>query len=272
MTLIEENKQWPHILFSCYSHVSRESEQFIPDHAFGIIISGSSEVHVGNKTYQLKSGEYRLFRKNQLARYIKQPPPGGEYLSISVLMDQDTLRSISEENDLRMSRPYTGDNVVTLKPNNLFKNYMDSLTPYLNSSNIISKALTNIKVKEAVMILLETNPALKDILFDFSEPGKIDLEAYMNEHYKFNVDLNRFAYLTGRSLATFKRDFEKAFNTQPRKWLQYKRLQRAHYLISNEGKTSSEIYLDLGFEDLTHFSHAFKNEYGYSPKKTEVNN
>jgi hypothetical protein len=88
------------------------------------------------------------------------------------------------------------------------------LTPYLdgvNGANHIGNALATLKVKEAAMILLETNPALKDILFDVSEPGKIDLEAYMNEHYKFNVDLNRFAYLTGRSLATFKRDFEKTF-------------------------------------------------------------
>jgi AraC-like DNA-binding protein len=94
----------------------------------------------------------------------------------------------------------------------------------------------------------------------------------MNKNFHFNVQIARFAYLTGRSLATFKRDFEKIFNVTPRKWLQHKRLQRAHYLISNEGKTSSEIYLDLGFEDLTHFSHAFKNQYGYSPKKAGPNN
>ena len=93
----------------------------------------------------------------------------------------------------------------------------------------------------------------------------------MNQSYQFNVKLDRFAYLTGRSLATFKRDFEKIFNTPPRKWLQKRRLQRAHYLIVNEGKMASDIYFDLGFEDLTHFSHAFKREYGYSPKKAAGN-
>ncbi len=38
----------------------------------------------------------------------------------------------------------------------------------------LNPALTNIKVREAVMILLETNPSLRDLLFDFSEPGKVD--------------------------------------------------------------------------------------------------
>jgi AraC-like DNA-binding protein len=106
---------------------------------------------------------------------------------------------------------------------------------------------------------------LKDILFDFSDPYKIDLEAFMNKNFHFNVTLDRFAYLTGRSLATFKRDFQKTFNTSPRNWLQQRRLQEAYYLITEKGKTTSDIYLDLGFENLSHFSFAFKKQFGYAP-------
>ncbi|MGZ3946425.1 MAG: helix-turn-helix domain-containing protein, partial [Mucilaginibacter sp.] len=100
-----------------------------------------------------------------------------------------------------------------------------------------------------------------------SEPGKIDLEAFMNKNFHFNVGLDRFAYLTGRSLATFKRDFEKLFSITPSRWLQQRRLQEAHYLIKEKGRTASDIYLDLGFEDLSHFSFAFKKLYGLAPSK-----
>jgi AraC family transcriptional regulator, exoenzyme S synthesis regulatory protein ExsA len=68
------------------------------------------------------------------------------------------------------------------------------------------------------MILLQTNPVLKDVLFDFSEPGKIDLKAYMNASFKFNVDISRFAYLTGRSLAKFKGVLRRFFNLSPNWW------------------------------------------------------
>ncbi|SEJ83902.1 hypothetical protein SAMN05216327_12340 [Dyadobacter sp. SG02] len=68
-----------------------------------------------------------------------------------------------------------------------------------------------IKTREAVELLLQYDPALKELLFDFSEPHKIDLEAYMNEHFTFNVPTTQFARSTGRSLTSFKRDLEKIF-------------------------------------------------------------
>jgi len=263
----EKSGEKPRILFSCYAHNSREGEQFIPEHVFSYTLAGSSEIYVGGKNYLFKEGDFRFFRKNQLAKFIKRPPPGGEYKSISISIDRDTLLNMSAEYKLHTDGPYKGDNVLRLASNDLFASFIKSLTPYLEGNGEISKALANLKIKEAVMLLLQTNLALKDVLLDFSEPGKIDLEAYMNQHYKFNVDLDRFAYLTGRSLATFKRDFEKIYNTSPNRWLQLKRLNDAYYLIKEKGIKISDVYLEVGFKDFSHFSFAFKKAYGVTPSK-----
>jgi len=265
MQKAEKDKTRPPILYTCYSEKSSEGERFIPEHLFGYTMAGSSEVHLGGKTYDFKEGGFWFFRKNQLARFIKHPPPGGECKSISIAMDKDILLSVNEAYNIHMERPYTGENVLHLKSNNLLTNYIDSLTPHLYDSIQINPMLIKLKVKEAIVILLDTNPSLKDMLFDFSEPGKIDLGAYMNEHYNFNVGLDRFAYLTGRSLATFKRDFEKTFNSSPHRWLQHRRLTEAYYLMKEKGKKASEVYLEVGFEDLSHFSFAFKKAFGIAP-------
>jgi AraC-like DNA-binding protein len=113
--------------------------------------------------------------------------------------------------------------------------------------------------------LFAQDKGLKNVLFDFSAPYKIDLEAFMQKNYHFNVGLERFAYLTGRSLATFKRDFERIFHSSPRKWLQNRRLQEAYYLIAQKHQRANDVYLDLGFEDLSHFSFAFKKQFGFAP-------
>jgi AraC family transcriptional regulator, exoenzyme S synthesis regulatory protein ExsA len=257
----------PAILYSCYHQRSREGEQFVGEHILSVIVAGTQQMYVGGKSYSFGPGDHRFIRKNQLCRFEKQPPPGGDFLSLSVFMDKELLMAMSAEHDLHADGPYTGEGIELLKPDPLFQNFVGSLEPYTNNDQAISPALTSIKAKEAVMILLQTNPHLKNALFDFSEPGKIDLEAFMNEHYRFNVDLNRFAYLTGRSLATFKRDFERIYHTSPNRWLQQKRLDDAYFLIKQKGMPASDAYLEVGFKDLSHFSFAFKKAFGVSPSR-----
>ena len=122
-----------------------------------------------------------------------------------------------------------------------------------------------LKVKEGVKLLLLAIPALRNFLFDFSDPYKINLEKFMLNNFRFNVPIERFALLTGRSLAAFKRDFQKTFDTSPRHWLQEKRLTEAKYLIETKHQKPSAIYLELGFESLSHFSHSFKKKFGKAP-------
>ncbi len=120
-------------------------------------------------------------------------------------------------------------------------------------------------MREAALVLLQVTPALRDMLFDFSKPGKTELAAFMEKNFRFNVAMSRFAYLTGRSLATFKRNFGKLFRQSPSRWLVQRRLQEAHFLLKERGLAPSEVHLEVGFEDLSHFSFAFKKAYGLAP-------
>ena len=75
--------------------------------------------------------------------------------------------------------------------------------PYFNEKGIIDGEFLNVKRNELLLVLLKTNPTLTNILFNFGAPEKIDLEAFMTRNYKFNVSIEKFAYLTGRSLSAF---------------------------------------------------------------------
>ena len=81
-----------------------------------------------------------------------------------------------------------------------------------------------------------------------------------------NLSVSEMAFLSNRSLSTFKRHFEKEYGVNPGKWLQQKRLQQAKSLLEKGGKKPSEIYADYGYNNLSNFSAAFKNEFGYSPR------
>jgi AraC-like DNA-binding protein len=263
----QDSNTKPKITYSCYFTRSREGEQFVPEHVLSYQISGTFTINDGQKQYVYNPGDFRFIKRNNLVKFIKRPPPNGEFKSLSVYLDQETLRNFSMEYGFKASNHYTGDSIIVLKPDALFKGLMDSLMPYQQEGVVINEKLQALKLQEAILILLQTNPELKDVLFDFSEPGKIDLEGFMEKNFYFNVQLKRFAYLTGRSLATFKRDFEKLFKTTPNRWLQQRRLQEAYYLIKEKGKAPSDVYLELGFQDLSHFSFAFKKIYGVAPSR-----
>jgi len=257
----------PQILYSCYFTTSREGEQFVPEHILSYQLAGTIVTNDGDSVQTFGEGSLRLHKRNRLVKFSKHLPEQGQFKSLSITLDQETLRSFSLEHGYHAEKHPAGHAIVELQSNQFYKSYLTSLQPYEQLAEPGNEELLLLKVREATMLLLKYNPELKDVLFDFAEPGKLDLEAFINRNFHFNVQLRRFAYLTGRSLATFKRDFEKVFNLSPSRWLQQRRLQEAHYLIKERGKAPSEAYLEVGFEDLSHFSFAFKKMYGVAPSR-----
>ena len=81
------------------------------------------------------------------------------------------------------------------------------------------------------------------------------------------LSLSELAFLSNKSVSTFKRSFEKHFGTSPIKWFQQKRLEHAAYLLGIKGQRASDVYLDAGYENLSNFIQAFKTKYGVTPKQ-----
>jgi AraC-like DNA-binding protein len=73
--------------------------------------------------------------------------------------------------------------------------------------------------------------------------------------------------LSGRSIATFHREFKRTFNTSPHQWIKERRLLKAKELLTLTNRKPSDIYIELGFEDLAHFSRSFKKHFGKNPSK-----
>jgi AraC-like DNA-binding protein len=259
--MIEESQY--NVLYSCVSEKMRATEQFAAEHGLSYVISGEVHLHGNHGNYVGRAGSIGLFRRNQLVKATKMPAPDGKpCMSLSIFLPQDFLRQYSTENDVRAGGRYTGPLTIELTNNRFIKGYFDSLLPYLEQPGQLTPAMATLKTKEAIGLLLQSGGPIKDFLFDFSEPHKIDLEAFMNQNFHYNVRLGQFAKLTGRSLATFKRDFQKLFNLSPEKWLLQKRLEQAHYLIKQRNQNPSSVYLEVGFENLSHFSQSFKKLFG----------
>ncbi len=254
------------VLYACGYQKVQNSEHYFPDHALGIMLSGESYYYSNEGTFVMKKGEICLMRRNQLFKKLKKADQYGEPPSlICLFIDQNTLHQYAVKNNVPKQGPYKEKALIDLTGNVFLKGFFDSLLPYLDNPKHLTAKIAELKTLEAIELLLQTGDLFQHFLFDFQEPHKIDLETFMNHNYKYNIPLLSFAKLTGRSLSTFKRDFTKIFDTTPEKWLRHKRLEQAHYLISKKKQRPSDVYLEVGFENLSHFSFAFKKQYGLTP-------
>lgn len=230
------------------------------------MVSGQLHLETASQRMEVKAGEMMLVGKNQLGTLTKTPLPGQSYESIVICLQEDLLRKIALEEQIGNSPKYIGPTNVPIPPDPFLVGYFQSIIPYARAlAGPLTEDMGMLKVKEGVKLLLHSLPQLKSYLFDFAEPHKIDLERFMMTNFHFNVPIERFARLTGRSLAGFKRDFTKTFGMPPRQWLLDKRLNAAKHLIEQKHQKPSAIYLDLGFESLPHFSRSFKQKFGKAP-------
>ena len=254
------------LLYSCLAARERVYEQFVSEHVLTYVVAGEIQFQTAQGAVWLRPGSIWLVRRNQLIKTTKVPPVGGgDFKSISAVLHQDTLRRYSARQHIQPTgQPRQGPVLQEFALDPFLQGYFTSLLPYFDQPDQLTGPLMALKTEEAIALLLQRDSRLRDSLFDFSEPGKIDLEAFMRQHYAYNVPLAQFARLTGRSLATFKRDFQKLFGQAPQQWVQQQRLAQAHYLIAEQHQAPAAVYLEVGFINLSHFSLAFKQQFGYT--------
>jgi len=257
------------LIYTCYSGVDRSGENLVADHTLTMVIAGRSQAHFNGGSITTETGGFRFMRRNSLVKFTKYPSPNEGYKVLSVVLDSDTLK---EDGRQIIPSPHKGqipDAIMNLPSGILLKSYFTSLAPYLDDKNSRFQQISRIKIMEAVSILLDIAPAFADVLFDFAEAGKIDLEGLMQKNFRYNVSLPDFARLTGRSISSFKRDFSKVFGTTPYEWLKDRRLEEAYYLIDKEHLSAGDAAFLSGFVNYSHFSRSFKEKYNISPSRLE---
>lgn len=76
----------------------------------------------------------------------------------------------------------------------------------------------------------------------------------------------------GMSKFHFLREFKKMTGETPYQFVLAIKLEKAKELLNQSDQSITEIALDLGFSDQSHFTKAFSTKYGISPKRYKSNN
>jgi AraC family transcriptional regulator, exoenzyme S synthesis regulatory protein ExsA len=254
----------PEIKLSCYDDKFFKSEIVFEQHMLIWFISGETKIVQAESTHTFKTGDIFLIPRNKPATVINYPKDGLPHKTVVMLLTTKILRDFYTNINITVK---TSPVPVIRSYNNhpLLESCLASLIPYFDIEGAFPENLALLKITEAISILRTIDPTIDSVLANFEDPHKVELVSFMEKNYMFNMPLEKFGYLTGRSLTTFKRDFKKAFNTTPQKWLTQKRLELAHYELAEKKRKAVEVCYETGFENLSHFSFAFKKHFGYAP-------
>lgn len=254
----------PEIKLSCYDDKFSKSEFVFDQHMLIWFISGETKIVQSEATHTFKTGDIFLIPRNKPATIINYPKDGLPHKTVVMLLTTKILRdfystiAVSEKID-----PVPAIRSYSHHP--LLESCLASLIPYFDVEGVFPENLALLKITEAISILRTIDPTIDRVLANFEDPHKVELVSFMEKNYMFNMPMEKFGYLTGRSLTSFKRDFKKAFNTTPQRWLTQKRLELAHFELAQKKRKPVEICYEIGFENLSHFSYAFKKHFGYAP-------
>jgi AraC-like DNA-binding protein len=251
------------IKLSCYEDKFFKSDIMFDHHMLVWFISGETKIVQADATYLFKKGDIFLIPRHQLATIINYPKDGQPHKTVVMHLSTSRLREFYAKLDVK-PRALASSPILRYGHHPLLESCISSLVPYFGMEEL-PEDIASLKITEAISILRRIDPGIDDVLANFAKPGKIDLVSYMEKNFMFNLPLAKFGYLTGRSLTTFKRDFSKAFNTTPQRWLTRKRLDLAHYQFVEKRMRPVDVCFEVGFENLSHFSYAFKKQFGYTP-------
>ena len=149
----------------------------------------------------------------------------------------------------------------------IVKKFIESLYFYFDNPELVSDELLELKVKELVLLLLNTKNtnSIVSLFTDLFTPRNVSIKEVVNNHLFSDLSIDDLANLSNLSVSTFNRSFQTLFNDTPASYIKRKRLERAKDLLAMSKLSVSEIAFQTCFTDVAHFSRSFKTAYHCSP-------
>lgn len=146
--------------------------------------------------------------------------------------------------------------------------YLNSLSTIRETPKIYEENLLSVKFEELMLYLLQKyGEKFERYLYSLIMKETSTFKKIVESKIHSNLKLEEIAFLCNMSLSTFKRHFIKEYKTSPGKWFKDKRLRKAKETLEQGHLKPSDIYLDLGYNNLSNFSIAFKNKFGFNPSE-----
>ena len=244
-----------------------KQEIILNQNAFSFLMEGTKEVFFDTSAISIDNTRFLLMGSGHCLMTEKLSDVKS-YRSVLLFFTNEALLKFIHKvaHDKTVSKGYKS--VYDFQYDQFVRGFAKSLSDISRLSKHLQTKLLEVKFEEIMLYLTEIYGT--HFLSSFIVKSPDSTQKFMRTvetNQLSKLTLKELAFLCNMSISTFKREFEKHYGESPIKWFQNKRLEHAHYLLNQQQKNSSEIYVAAGYENLSSFIQAYKSKYGMTPKQ-----
>src|SRR5688500_16865203 len=199
---------------------------------FLYVVRGRKMWQSSRAKYCVREGEAIFVKKG--ANIIHQFVEEG-FCSLIIFVPDDFISNVIKEScaSIPKSKVQNTDTVICLYLDEVLPAYFHSVLSYFAKEQPPPGNLLEIKFKELILDLLVSprNELVCSYFKSLCDKSKTSIREIMESNFIYNLKLEEFAYLSGRSITSFKKDFINTIKCTPGKWLLKRRLEHAKYLL-----------------------------------------
>jgi AraC-like DNA-binding protein len=238
-------------------------------HMFSFLRVGKKKVHFSDVAIEVNKDQSLLLKRGNCLWTELLDTEAIYYCRLLFFSDKvlkDFLRKHNINPVIDSESPY-----FTIYNDAFIATYLDSLSSFISVKNAFSENMLAIKFEELMLYLINKYGRVFEAYINSLVSSKISLfQNTVEKNIYSSLNLEEIAFLCNMSLSTFKRKFIQVYNVSPGKWLRHKRLTKAREILKLGKLKPSDIYSNLGYNNLSNFSIAFKNKFGINPKDVYI--
>jgi AraC-like DNA-binding protein len=250
---------------------SRDTPVHLSETLLLLVLSGRKIVRrAGAPDLVVEAGQGAFIRKGQYLMSSVRGAAGEAYESVLFSLPEEPLRAFMQQYRAHFSAPAApagappADSLsFALTP--ALRGYVASLLPLFDAPP--PTPLLQLKLQELLLhfVLGPEAGRYQSFLLQVQHAARFELRLLMEQNFQRPFSLAEFAFLAGRSLSSFKRDFQVAFGQPPAQWLRAQRLEHARFLLRTTGQSVGQVADEVGFASASHFVQAFRERFGVTP-------
>lgn len=255
------------VIEQCIHSMEAKGTMYLEEHLLLIVLDGTATLSYGKQQYIVGKNQMILLKKAMAVKYDKVGNPENDniYDSLMFSLKDDLLKSFLATSEIKIPK-IEGEVKTDVYPmNECLVAFTHSMKPYFFDHSVVQPGQLRLKIMELLYDLADGNRNMFLQIIQLHEPVRADIRHVVEKNYASPVSLSELAYLSGRSLSSFKRDFQGIYNMSPALWIREKRLEKAKEMLETTQLPVSEICYSLGFENISHFSRIFKEYHGKAP-------